>query len=213
MRGKAQRGQCFWIPASITPAHAGKSGQSIVVQWSSNGSPPRMRGKGFEPPAPRLGVWITPAHAGKSGQSIVVQWSSNGSPPRMRGKGFEPPAPRLGVWITPAHAGKRPCPQPHACPPWDHPRACGEKMRSQMYMVPTLGSPPRMRGKVHPVRIGVGLGGITPAHAGKSTLRCPAVRSLQDHPRACGEKSNSGLLGPVELGSPPRMRGKAGKDG
>ena len=49
---------------------------------------------------------------------------------------------------------------------------------------------------------------ITPAHAGKTGLPCPALPPVADHPRACGEN----LLGVMELyakdGSPPRMRGK-----
>ena len=50
---------------------------------------------------------------------------------------------------------------------------------------------------------------ITPAYAGKS-LPCPALlRFRQDHPRVCGEK-HTHLNGTfLNLGSPPRMRGKA----
>ena len=72
-----------------------------------------------------------------------------------------------------------------------------------------IGSPPRVRGKVP---LGQGLHhsiGITPAYAGKrvhSELEGP--RS-EDHPRVCGEK-HTHLNGTfLNLGSPPRMRGKA----
>ena len=50
---------------------------------------------------------------------------------------------------------------------------------------------------------------ITPAYAGKSTLRCCSRLPSGDHPRVCGEKPDSSGLPPFLQGSPPRMRGKA----
>ena len=65
-----------------------------------------------------------------------------------------------------------------------------------------------MRGKVRPGVVRGHEGGITPAYAGKrvhSELEGP--RS-EDHPRVCGEK-HTHLNGTfLNLGSPPRMRGK-----
>ena len=51
---------------------------------------------------------------------------------------------------------------------------------------------------------------ITPAYAGKSSrpLRPPECR--KDHPRVCGEKAAILRAVCVPIGSPPRMRGKAG---
>ena len=72
--------------------------------------------------------------------------------------------------ITPAYAGKRPCPQLHACPPWDHPRVCGEKGTSAKTEKEVKGSPPRMRGKVWSEANGKFRDGITPAYAGKRTI-------------------------------------------
>ena len=70
--------------------------------------------------------------------------------------------------ITPAHAGKS--------PPWcstrswkrDHPRPCGEKVGSVRVVGVYAGSPPPMRGKGVGALRAVRVGGITPAHAGKS---------------------------------------------
>ncbi len=50
---------------------------------------------------------------------------------------------------------------------------------------------------------------ITPAHAGKSVGVGQAGAVHRDHPRACGEKGNGAPLFCKNLGSPPRMRGKA----
>ena len=72
------------------------------------------------------------------------------------------------------------------------------------------GSPPRMRGKQRLARLHLGLGGITPAHAGKTPRRPFARQAAGDHPRACGENSVSAAVSRPEAGSPPRMRGKPG---
>ncbi len=45
-----------------------------------------------------------------------------------------------------------------------------------------------MRGKVDVADCSVFQAGITPAHAGKSTLSFHMTPFTQDHPRACGEK-------------------------
>ena len=71
------------------------------------------------------------------------------------------------------------------------------------------GSPPRMRGKVQRAKRSSPTKGITPAYAGKRKRRQSVHCRGQDHPRVCGEKSFGLVAGQVELGSPPRMRGKA----
>ena len=53
------------------------------------------------------------------------------------------------------------------------------------------------------------LGGITPAHAGKSTYTRFKLAQREDHPRACGEKADIQVKDTPPEGSPPRMRGKA----
>ena len=51
---------------------------------------------------------------------------------------------------------------------------------------------------------------ITPAYAGKSKESGCSKPPPRDHPRVCGEKITSAMLFLSCLGSPPRMRGKAG---
>ena len=58
-----------------------------VVIYDSEGSPPRVRGKGGENGVDGVGVGITPACAGKSGLSDTKIEDLRGSPPRVRGKG------------------------------------------------------------------------------------------------------------------------------
>ena len=71
--------------------------------------------------------------------------------------------------ITPAYAGKSMLVALALPVSRDHPRVCGEKVRSRVLMGLSLGSPPRMRGKgINSMTAGT-LEGITPAYAGKST--------------------------------------------
>ena len=164
--------------------------------------------KMFCPPQP-LRFWITPAYAGKSrarkaaaavrrdhprvcGEKVVrivpcIQ--RLGSPPRMRGKGVVNVLVSEPFRITPACAGKSPQ-RAHCSPvPWDHPCVCGEKIEMPYELLLKEGSPPRMRGKaVFPARQHR-TAGITPACAGKSSLRWAAIQTHGDHPRVCGEKS------------------------
>ena len=128
----------------------------------------------------------------------------------MRGKVRCTCLDNLRHGITPAHAGKRDL-RSRFCPAGgDHPRACGEKGLFAGHGGKTMGSPPRMRGKVDPKTADPRNVRITPAHAGKSKGRVWKCMRDRDHPRACGEKgfwtsTPSGLVG-----SPPRMRGKGG---
>ena len=90
-----------------------------------------------------------------------------------------------------------------------HPRVCGEKYLTELYSGRNSGSPPRMRGKgvlwcpfTHCRR-------FTPAYAGKRSYIQVSSCSRRVHPRVCGEKKRCWHTARYELGSPPRMRGKA----
>ena len=50
---------------------------------------------------------------------------------------------------------------------------------------------------------------ITPAYAGKRPHGGFFCKSLEDHPRLCGEKQNDKNAKANTTGSPPPMRGKA----
>ena len=134
-----------------------------------------------------------------------------GSPPRMRGKVIVRSRNAVQIGITPAYAGKRQR-RATACT-WlrDHPRVCGEKDAICKSCPARQGSPSRMRGKAGWPLCGLPCIGITPAYAGKSGPCPDRVPPAGDHPRVCGEKSQSTSASPRALGSPPRMRGKGVK--
>ena len=126
-----------------------------------------MRGKGIVYVLISEPFRITPAYAGKSaglcrrcprvkdhpracGEKIFLVFlamSAVGLPPHMRGKAQPVRARVCGDGITPAHAGKRCFWYSWQCPPWDHPRTCGEKTDGGLHLHKASGSPPHMRGK------------------------------------------------------------------
>ena len=129
----------------------------------------------------------------------------------MRGKDDEGRLKLRHVGITPAYAGKSQIPQMKASRTRDHPRVCGEKGMTGKSPGCGTGSPPRMRGKA--VRSGTlrRKTRITPAYAGKRRPALPLWRCGKDHPRVCGEKKAMQMNATSKTGSPPRMRGKAGR--
>ena len=129
----------------------------------------------------------------------------------MRGKDFRDLQKVSFVGITPACAGKRHCPRFRLGRIRDHPRVCGEKALSALNRCAAWGSPPRMRGKVQLQPGQPAALGITPTYAGKSCWPSCVPAVSRDHPRVCGEKSQSTSASPRALGSPPRMRGKGVK--
>ena len=159
------------------------------------GSPPRMRGK-----APSLAVLgacigIAPAYAGKSCPAVygnrlaqdhprvcgekcrnpIIAQAEGGSPPRMRGKVPCVLFFGVGIGITPAYAGKSHSLFGTFGAARDHPRVCGEKSVRAKSLVPSTGSPPRMRGKGAQGLTVLPLRGITPAYAGKRLKRFHSI--------------------------------------
>ena len=192
------------------------------------GSPPRMRGKPHHGGSSPRYERITPAHAGKThihqdkirglwdhpracGENFVPvphRIGRTGSPPRMRGKQKLSLGAAQLLRITPAHAGKTDLPRSRRSQHPDHPRACGENPRPFARSMSPSGSPPRMRGKRHPMFEFLRELRITPAHAGKTWVPAPKVGAFTDHPRACGENMPKSSVESASRGSPPRMRGK-----
>ena len=109
---------------------------------------------------------------------------------------------------SPACAGKSLRQACGSAPSKDHPRVCGEKCVSRVPRSFSVGSPPRVRGKVDIEHRKPHPHGITPACAGKSMADSRGCRRPRDHPRVCGEKLISNTGSRIPMGSPPRVRGK-----
>ena len=90
----------------------------------------------------------------------------------------------------------------------DHPRRCGENKEAQAIKVLCTGSPPQVRGKQKSqANIEVGHR-ITPAGAGKTRTALCRCLGTEDHPRRCGDNSDSADAVLRRPGSPPQVRGK-----
>ena len=185
-----------------------EKGITLIPLLSGLGSPPRMRGKVKMLLTVREVAGITPACAGKSyytnGAGVTggdhprvcgekwwcpTAWKRlEGSPPRMRGKVLKNAEQVQRYRITPAYAGKSSRNETCWHRPWDHPRVCGEKCPPGKFFFMTVGSPPRVRGKVEGLFLAFFCWRITPAYAGKRPFSAASLMKRRDHPRVCGEK-------------------------
>ena len=131
-----------------------------------------------------------------------------GSPPRVRGKLFIKALPPSCIRITPACAGKTPTERRKTHEQQDHPRVCGENFPGVPSVKATVGSPPRVRGKLCIKSSLSCIFRITPACAGKTCTEPLLKHGREDHPRVCGENSRTYTVKKGDTGSPPRVRGK-----
>ena len=145
-----------------------------------------MRERPVEGQYPIVTRGITPAHAGKT-PSRRRQRAVEGSPPRMRERRLFNPRFNSRFGITPAHAGKTLSGKLTSSWNEDHPRACGKDQGSVCQRLPRWGSPPRVRERLVGNAVVAGLGGITPACAGKTYLFSACAQDGKDHPRVCGK--------------------------
>ena len=89
----------------------------------------------------------------------------------MRGKLRYAVGCRQQIRITPADAGKTCCRSAMYYVKQDHPRGCGENAITFNRDGIGIGSPPRMRGKLHCIMFTAMLLRITPADAGKTSVQ------------------------------------------
>ena len=217
VRGKADVCSTLKIPTRITPACAGKSNALLDLPagqrdhprvcgekrkdrldyYVPQGSPPHVRGKGLVGFELDIRIRITPACAGKRGCADLTADAPRDHPPHVRGKDVPVEAFAQTWRITPVYAGKRLLQTSRKGRTRDHPRVCGEKGIFTCLMAFLMGSPPRMRGKAQGIRPRLGVHGITPACAGKSSPSCCGSWRCRDHPRVCGEKPTQTAPTPV----------------
>ena len=145
---------------------------------------------------------------GENVRTERVEMMNEGSPPRVRGKqtiGFGLHCP---MRITPACAGKTNWTIADWSGNKDHPRVCGENDSRIFLYHGITGSPPRVRGKPNSSYLYRPPARITPACAGKTLIKVMKEGAVKDHPRVCGENHNDRISVAINIGSPPRVRGK-----
>ena len=210
VRGKGEASARRAAERGIIPAGAGKRLPPPEHRRPS-GDHPRGCGEKCRPRRARRGGRDHPRGCGEKRMLLHRARTFAGSSPRVRGKASSS-AMRLALrGIIPAGAGKSFAFFLAASSTWDHPRGCGEKFSSSSVGYTSLGSSPRVRGKVEAVADLVRGDGIIPAGAGKSHLGGGLWQRRRDHPRGCGEKNDGNLIPLDQRGSSPRVRGKARK--
>ena len=172
------------------------------------GSPPHTRGKvqvnGVMLPYLR----ITPAHAGKSRRKDSGHGRAKDHP-RTRGEKVFEYSFQIVVRGSPPHTrGKVPVYALSSATKRDHPRTRGEKDLTDRLAIQRKGSPPHTRGKaVFRGSIAPGAG-ITPAHAGKSTIVCVFCCVKMRITPAHAGKSFCHVVGDQHYWDHPRTRGE-----
>ena len=188
-RGKRGLHACWYRPAGLIPAHAGKTG-CAARGCSRCRAHPRSRGE--------------------NARVFALADTAEGSSPLTRGKRERRPDQLIVNRLIPAHAGKtdpeyRRSPDRRA-----HPRSRGENKTGMGTDIVGAGSSPLTRGKLRCLPVVVGGGRLIPAHAGKTIASCPLTLRTWAHPRSRGENAcPCDRLGSLE-GSSPLTRGKRG---
>ena len=154
----------------------------------SRGLIPAHAGKTVSSPCSGASRGAHPRSRGENALISVMVGTAMGSSPLTRGK------PMSGIEIDTTEAA--------------HPRSRGENARRGGPITSGPGSSPLTRGKPVSVAGAAAIGGLIPAHAGKTriTIRLTCARTA--HPRSRGENTAHTDGGVDEGGSSPLTRGK-----
>ena len=171
----------------LIPARAGKTPGSSRAR-SGRGAHPRACGENFP--------------------TDCITVSVSGSSPRVRGK--RRARERGPGWgrLIPARAGKTVRRWASGTATRAHPRACGENLLLLDMTIISMGSSPRVRGKLDEDPRDPKGRGLIPARAEKTSGRAGTSPGAPAHPRACGENILDKHTGWHAEGSSPRVRGK-----
>ena len=140
----------------------------------------------------------------------MARWGETpeGLPPRVRGRHDSDRLERNPLGITPACAGTTEVCGGGGRESGDYPRVCGDDNQRRPAEAPTMGLPPRVRGRPPDGQFrGVGRG-MTPACAGTTRRWRPRPAGRRDYPRVCGDDPASLTTGSGLWGLPPRVRGR-----
>ncbi len=193
-----------------------------------SGSSPLTRGKRMEQSQRKPQGWLIPAHAGKTivqtmqlkhsgahprsrGENTSSQrtdTSHMGSSPLTRGKRAAAGATGGASRLIPAHAGKTTWLSHIPASVRAHPRSRGENSPRGSKLPVEKGSSPLTRGKLDNIPAACELGGLIPAHAGKTTTSYSLIGKSWAHPRSRGENRATSWGVRSRRGSSPLTRGK-----
>ena len=159
----------------------------------------------------RAAASLSTAHPRVCGENLARIYRQRlrpGSSPRVRGKLGSQCADTPIAGLIPACAGKttgryQPSRRGRA-----HPRVCGENELPPSKLRSTMGSSPRVRGKLSVAAFLIAIAGLIPACAGKTAAMFLTPSQSWAHPRVCGENRRASRRERPGMGSSPRVRGK-----
>ena len=178
-------------PASRRQAHPRSCRENMsasVAACCASGSSPLTRGKPVSGASPHAAAGLIPTHAGKTerrdrclhpprahprsrGENATLgpnRCPVSGSSPLTRGKLSRVNKRLVGPGLIPAHAGKTLTDCLNCCAEGAHPRSRGENAHVDMATPLPSGSSPLTRGKPTSRKVEGLVGGLIPAHAGKT---------------------------------------------
>ena len=186
-RGKHLADEGFAGIERLIPAHAGKTSRATSIT-NTAAAHPRSRGENI-----RAGA-LSARQAGSS--------------PLTRGKHDLVRIHRQQGRLIPAHAGKTRRSDHGRCNRAAHPRSRGENRDCWETGQIDLGSSPLTRGKPANRAGRLAVGGLIPAHAGKTCVSRALTRRSPAHPRSRGENHFLQAIHAILQGSSPLTRGK-----
>ena len=190
------------------PRSRGENPAAANALELDRGSSPLTRGKPHRVPGQRGQRGLIPAHAGKTSEAIrrsCLIWAH----PRSRGENRALDTLNMcQVWLIPAHAGKTRRGWMISGCHRAHPRSRGENRSISRPRAGRMGSSPLTRGKREAETGERVLGGLIPAHAGKTRGRGTCRTRPAAHPRSRGENWLGMGFEPLRWGSSPLTRGK-----
>ena len=207
----------FPRPARIDAAHPRSRGENVqpaTAEQIDVGSSPLTRGKLSTAATSLWRLRLIPAHAGKTnsdddrhqgceahprsrGENAGLTRDiagTDGSSPLTRGKHKILLAPAGQMRLIPAHAGKTSSSWKWPKNWTAHPRSRGENRHSPFSTLQAWGSSPLTRGKRQSPRLWCRLGGLIPAHAGKTVTSRVVPSGTTAHPRSRGENTVRSFL-------------------
>ena len=169
------------------PRSRGENGQGHHERPPFGGSSPLTRGKLTNSRYTLVTPGLIPAHAGKTpGRQCPCPYQR--AHPRSRGENRALDTLNMcQVWLIPAHAGKTRRGWMISGCHRAHPRSRGENRSISRPRAGRMGSSPLTRGKREAETGERVLGGLIPAHAGKTRGRGTCRTRPAAHPRSRGE--------------------------
>jgi len=146
-----------------------------------------------------------------SGENSVIneqRRAERGSPPRVWGKRCLCKANFRRGRFTPTGVGKTAFAPEKKLSFKVHPHGCGENQRQCCTTISSVGSPPRVWGKLSSIATPSELNRFTPTGVGKTDERLVELIISKVHPHGCGENPECAHKSESAPGSPPRVWGK-----